>query len=65
MDAAEIGNQLAFFEALKANTLTALRNGAEAQDIALPDMYSSDRPGFIESTRKRWFAYYQQREGRA
>jgi glyoxylase-like metal-dependent hydrolase (beta-lactamase superfamily II) len=63
--AGEINRQLEFLEAFKENTLEAVRSRQEPREIKLPDMYPVDRPGFVESARKRWFEYYKKREERA
>jgi len=57
----EISGQLEFLEALKKNTLEALRAGRAPADIVLPTLrpVSEDKKWFAEKSREHWHAYYR------
>lgn len=56
-DKAEIRKQLDFFEALKVNTLEAIRSGGE---VVLPDIYPlpEEYPWLPERNKQHWRAFY-------
>ena len=59
-----VREQLAFFEALKSNTLAAIAAGNAPMDISIPAPFDGDKKGqaFAEKTFNHWFAYYSQQK---
>jgi cyclase len=55
-----IAEQLAFLEALKENTLTAISSGKTPQDIEIPAPFSTQDKGdgHVKATLDFWFSYY-------
>jgi cyclase len=58
-----IKDQLAFFEALKSNTLSSISAGKGPKDIVIPAPFSVDENsrGFTEKTLNHWYTYYDQK----
>ena len=62
----EVEKQLKFLETLKQNTIEAIENGRDHDEIVLPATYPQPDEGWVvERTTRRWHSYYGERCSRS